>query len=166
MKNKLFVLFSFLLVGCAIEEKNNPVDEETTQEQSQEFTETFMLKVDPTYMPKDNDTDAEIYIIDPNNMEVYVQGTDRSYTKEELEMIEEMTDEELDEFFDDGPVEDSIRKIKTLKATREEIVISYDDVELIFTALSDSYFEIESGIRYKIEENTSISDYKSSLHVD
>lgn len=159
MKNKLLVVFSFLLVGCAIEEKNNPVDEEMGQEQNQQLTETFMLKVDPTYMPKNNDTDAKVYVIDPTNMEVYVEGIDRSYTKEELEMIEEMTDEELDEFFNDGQVEDPIKKIKTLKATREEIVISYDDVEVVFTALSDSYFEIESGIRYEIEENASMPSY-------
>lgn len=162
MRSFIVVLLSLLLVGCAIEPEkveNNTNNQSSVQEGN--LTGTFMLKADLGYISADNDRDAEIYIINTDNNEVYIAGKGKKYTKEDLERLQSMTEEEIDEFI--GPEEDPLFKIISLEATRDLIVLEYEEETVNFTALSNSIFESDSGVRYQLEENTSIAEYEESL---
>lgn len=157
----LFLFSIFFLTGCSIEPEK--IENDRTEEigvQEQLLTGTFSLQAEPGYISAKNDRDAEIYIIDMNNDEVYVQGKGKAYTAEDLERLDEMTAEEKSDFFDSQEVEDSLHEIKALKATKDLIVLEYDDEIVEFTALSDSFFETDTGVRYRFEENASIPTYE------
>ena len=77
----------------------------------------------------------------------------------------EMTPEEFKEFIDNQSVaEDPIYDITMIEATTEEIVLEYEGERVVFTALSESYFEADDGTQYIIEyDSPSIAEYKASL---
>lgn len=164
MKGVILILLSLLLSGCAIEQEkvDNDMPINGIRDQEEIITGTFMLQAEPGYISADNEKDAEVYIIDTDNNEVYVSGKGRSYTVEELERFEEMTPEEIDEFIGSEEAEDPLHDIKSLDATRDSIILEYEDEKVEFTALSKSFFETDSGVRYRLEENTSISAYEES----
>ncbi len=123
----------------------------------------FMLKVDQSYLSGKNEEAAEVYIIDPSNNEVYVEGLGKDLTEEELEAMEDMSAEEIDDFLGLDEVEEPIHEINFFERTEDSIVLEYDEEKLIFTELSETIFEDEAGIRYYLEENTTIADYEESL---
>lgn len=162
---RLLIAISLLLVGCASNEKmtDNRSNQHSVQEQSDELPATFMLEADPSYLPPDNEQDAVVYIVDQHINKVHVRVPGKSFTEEELEQIDGMTAEEIDELIGLEEEEDPLHEIKYLEATRDFIVLEYTDERCEFTALSESVFENEAGIRYYLEENASISDYEDQL---
>lgn len=150
MKKYLLVILSLFFVGCATEQ---PVD----------LMGTFMLKAESGYIAPENEEDAEVYIIDTYASEVYVDGKGRTFTREERERFETMSPEERDELIKPVDTEGPRYELKNLEATKERIILEYADELVEFTALSDSYFETASGIRYRFEEDISVMDYEESL---
>lgn len=141
MRCLIGVLLSLLLTGCAIEPEkveNNPNDQVSVQEQEENLAGTFMLQAESGYISADNNRDAEIYIINTDNNEVYIAGKGKKYTKEDLEQLQSMTEEEIDEFI--GPEENPLFKIIFLEATRDLIVLEYEEETVTFRALSNSIF--------------------------
>lgn len=151
MKKFLFILLSILFVGCAAEQ-----EEEVMQG-------TFMLKAESGYIAPENEEDAVVYIIDTYMDEVYVDGKGKTFTREEREKFETMTSEEREALIKPVAVDGPTYKIKSLEITEKTIVLSYAEEFVEFTALSDSYFETESGVRYQFIEDASVLDYEESL---
>lgn len=152
-------IMTLSLVACSIEQEK--VEDNTTDQKEEALTETFMLKAESGYISSDNDQDAEVYIINTDSNEVYIAGKGKTYTKEDRERFESMTEEERDELI--VLEEDPLFKIISLEATRDLIILEYEEDTVTFTALSSSMFETDSGIRYRLEENTSVSAYEESL---
>lgn len=152
MKKLIIVFFSLFLVGCGAEEEA--------------IMGTFMLQAESGYIARDNEEDAEVYIIDTYTNEVYVDGKGKKFTKEERARFEEMTSEERDELIGPEEADDPVYTIKSLEVTKEFIMLEYADERVEFKALSDSYFETPSGIRYRFIEDTSVTDYQESLRED
>lgn len=151
MKKYLLILLSLLFLGCAAEQEEEAI------------MGTFMLKAESGYIAPENEEDADVYIIDTYTNEVYVDGKGKKFTREERERFEIMTSEERQELIGPEEAEDPMYKIKTLKATKEVIILEYADELVEFTALSDSYYESASGVRYRFEEGASVFDYEESL---
>lgn len=151
MKNSLLVLLSILCVGCSAKQEDEVI------------IGTFMLQAESGYIARDNDQDAEVYIIDTYTNEVYVDGKGKKFTKEERERFEEMTPEERQEFIGPEETEGPAYTIKSLETTKEAIILEYADELIEFTALSDSYYEAASGVRYQFHEKASVLDYEKSL---
>lgn len=144
MKKYVLFIFSIFLVGCGAEE----------------ITGNFKLTAAQGYVNQDNYETPHTYVIDRDREEVYVDTYIEGFTDEEREAIENMSSEEFDEFIDSRPVpEDPLYEIKMLDATKEKIILEYEDERIEFTALSDSYFKAEDGTQYIIEEASSIDAY-------
>ena len=95
---------------------------------------------------------------------MYVETFEEAFTAEDLEAIEEMSDEEFADFIDSQPVyEEPLYEISFLEATVDEIILEYEGERVEFTSLSDSYFEREDGNRFVIEYDSSIDEYKNNL---
>lgn len=150
MKKYLLVFLSLFFVGCAM------------KQEEEAMMGTFILQAEPGYIAPENEVDAAVYIIDTYTNEVYIDGKGKTFTREERERFEDMTSEKRQELI--GPVETEgpMYKIKFLEATKETIIIEYADELLEFTALSDSYYESASGVRYLFEEDVSVLDYEES----
>lgn len=168
MKKIVITILSLSLVACAIEEnqdqkqvENGVTNQESIQERGKDLTGTFMLDAESGYISADNDRDAEVYIINTDSNEVYIAGKGETFTKEEREQFESMTEEERDELV--ITEEDPLFEIISLEATRDLIILEYEEDTVIFTALSDSIFETDTGIRYRLEENASVAAYEESL---
>lgn len=127
---------------------------------AEEITGNFKLTAAQGFVYQDNYETPHTYVIDRNREEVYVDTYIEGFTDEERAAIEEMTTEEFDEFLDSQPViEDPLYEIKLLDATKEKIILEYEDERIEFTALSDSYFKAEDGTQYIIEEGSGIDAY-------
>lgn len=168
MRKWLVALSSLMLFACAAKEKNaeSLEDREQVEESSEEIADTFMLKADRSYLfSGDNEEEVGVYVIEGPKNRVYVQVEEEPYSEEDLAKMAEMTEEELDEFI--GPeVEEPIYELKHLEMSQEKIVLEYEDKIVELTALSDSVFENESGVRYELEENVSIAEYEDRLFED
>ena len=149
MKKIVVLLITFLLAGCGAEE----------------ITGTFTLDAAPGFIREDNYETPKKYIIERNYDKVFVDKNVQGFTDEELAAMAEMTPEEFKEFIDNQSVaEDPIYDITMIEATTEEIVLEYEGERVVFTALSESYFEADDGTQYIIEyDSPSIADYKASL---
>lgn len=164
-KWSLFYLYilTIILAGCSIEEIQDN-NEAEMQGDSIELTGTIELQAEPGYIKPDNEEDASVYIINTHANTVYIDGKGKSYTKDDLENIgESMTGEELEEMFGNMEADDPEHEITFLEATKDEIILEYDDKRIVFTGLSDSFFQSDTGIHYRITGNTSVSEYKADL---
>ena len=167
-RNKNFTLLLFcslFLVGCTVVEDSSQENNETAfQEQENKLTGTFMLKAEHGYIQPDNEEDAKVYIINTTENTVHIEGQGKSFSREDREIMGEgLVGEEMEELFGEIEVSEPEHDLTYLEATKYLIVIEYEDQRVEFTGLSESFFESESGIRYRIEENTSVSDYQASL---
>ena len=89
---------------------------------------------------------------------------EEGFTKEDLEAIEEMSEEEFADFINNQPIyEEPLYAIDFIEATKDEIILEYEGERETFTALSETYFEREDGMRYVIEYDSSIEDYQNSF---
>ena len=149
MKKLILIVFSLFLVGCGTEE----------------MTGSFKLSAAQGYVNSESDIGTpHTYIIDTSKNEVYVETFEEAFTAEDLEAIEEMSDEEFADFIDSQPVyEEPLYEISFLEATVDEIILEYEGERVEFTSLSDSYFEREDGNRFVIEYDSSIDEYKNNL---
>lgn len=166
MKKITIISLSLLLVGCAVgEEKieDTSTSEENIIVEADEdalITGSLKLTAAQGYVSQDNYETPHTYIIDIDNDEVYVDYYEEGFTEEEREMISTMSEEELDEYFAEQPIyEAPIYDITSLEATKDSISFDYGEEAIVFTALSDSYYETEEGVRYLIQENVTIDDY-------
>ena len=104
------------------------------------------------------------YIINTDSKEIFVDIIQEGFTQEDLEAIEEMSEEEFADFINNQPIyEEPLYTIDFLEATKDEIILEYEGERETFTALSETYFEREDGMRYVIEYDSSIEDYQNSL---
>lgn len=164
MKKIIIAMLSLSLVACAIEEEQvekEAPDQSSVQGQEEVLTGTFMLRAESGYISRDNDRDAEIYIINTDSNEVYIAGKGKKLTREDRERFESMSEEERAELI--VAEEDPLFEIISLEATSDLIILEYEEETVTFTALSSSMFETDSGIRYRLEENASIAAYEESL---
>lgn len=145
---KILLLFTLLLAGCG----------------GDAITGTFTLEAADGFVYQTNYETPHTYIIESNNEKVFVERYVEGWSDEEREAFSTMTAEERDEFIDNQPVvENPIYVITVLDATKDKIVLEYDDERLVFTTLSDSYFKDEDGIWYIIKYNSnSIQGYLNS----
>lgn len=77
MKKIIIAMLSLSLVACAIEEEQvekEAPDQSSVQGQEEVLTGTFMLRAESGYISRDNNRDAEIYIINTDSNEVYIAG--------------------------------------------------------------------------------------------
>ncbi len=149
MKKMMLLLFTVVLAGCGAEE----------------ITGSFMLSAAPGYVSSESDIGTpHTYIIDTTENKVYVETFEEGFTEEDLEAIEEMSEEEFADFINSQPVyEEPLYEIRFLEATVEEIILEYEGERAKFKALSDSYFEREDGNRFVIEYDSSIEEYRNNL---
>jgi hypothetical protein len=135
----LIILF-IVLTGCGAEQ----------------ISGSFKLSAAPGYVnPQTEFEMPHTYIIDTESKQVYVDHHHDSSG---------MTPEEIIENAEELPVyEEPLYEITSLNATNEEIILEYEEEQVEFTALSDSYFETEDGTRYVIEHGSTLEDYKNQL---
>lgn len=149
MRKIIALLFTLLLAGCGADS----------------ISGTFTLEAAQGYVTRDDAETPYRYIIESENNQVYVARNGLVFTAEELAALDEMTPEKQHEFFGSRPEPaEPLNEITFLEATKEEIILKYDDERVVFTALSDSHFEDEDGIRYLIEyDSLDIQEYSDSL---
>ena len=149
MKKIVVLLFTLLLAGCGAEQ----------------ITGTFMLTAAQGYVQEDNFETPVMYIVERNNDKIYVDKNRRGFTDEDRAAMEEMSPEEFADFIDNQfTEEDPIYDIISIEATTEEIVLEYEGEQVVFTALSDSYFKADDGTQYIIEyDSPGIAEYQASL---
>lgn len=146
MKKLIVLLCSLFLVGCEVEEE----DDTAVEMQGNKLTGTFMLQAEPGYIRPDNEEDARVYIINTNNNTVHIEGQGKSFTREDIELMEEgMTGEELEELFGMQEAEDPQHDLTYLEAPKDVVVLEYADERLEFTALSDSF--LNQSLVYAID---------------
>lgn len=152
MKKILLLLFTVLLAGCG----------------SESISGTFTLEAAQGFVNHDNTETPHTYVIESDTNQVYVDTYSESFTDEELEAFRAMSAEERAEYFENQPIaEEPLYDLTVLEATKDEIILEYEDERVIFTALSDSYFKTEDGTQYVIEYNSlDIQDYLNSFRVD
>lgn len=148
-KSVVIILFLFL-TGCV-------------REKEEKIVGTFMLRAESEFITPENDQDARVYIIDTYSNTVYIEGKGKTFTKEEREQFESMTAEEREELIGPEVAEDPLHQIKSLDATKDAIVLEYDDEQVEFKALSQSFFETASSVHYRFEKDVSVADYEESL---
>ena len=143
------MIFTLLLAGCGAEQ----------------ITGTFTLNAAQGYVNHDNTETPKLYIVERNNNKVFVDKNSEGFPEEVLAVWDEMSPEERAEFIDNQPVqEDPIYDITSIEATKDEIVLEYENEQVVFTALSESYFKADDGTQYIIEYNSpSIAEYQNSL---
>lgn len=145
---KMLLLLTLFLAGCG----------------GEEITGNFTLEAADGFVYRTNYETPHTYIIESNNEKVFVERYVPGFTDEEREAFGEMTPEEQNEFIDNQPVvEDPIYDITVLNATKDKIVLEYENERLVFTALSDSYFKDEDGTWYIVDYNSNnIQGYLNS----
>lgn len=149
MKKIALLLFSLFLVGCGAEE----------------MTGSFKLTAADGYANRSSAVGTpHTYIIDTDSQEVFVDVIQEGFTQEDLEAIDNMSEEEFADFINNQPIyEEPLYPIDFLEATKDEIILEYEGERETFTALSETYFEREDGMRYVIEYDSSIEDYQNSF---
>lgn len=149
MKKLILIVFSLFLVGCGTEE----------------ITGSFKLSAADGYQNRPSAVGTpHTYIIDTNSKEVFVDVIEEGFTKEDLEAIEEMSEEEFADFINNQPIyEEPLYAIDFIEATKDEIILEYEGERETFTALSETYFEREDGMRFVIEYDSSVEDYQNSF---
>lgn len=165
MKKVIVLLLSILLVGCAMEEeKMEEAEVSEVNETIEELPAHFKLSAAQGYVPETDYETPHTYVIEADSNKVYVDIRSEGFTDEERERITSMSEEELEEYFDNQPVyEEPIYDVTSLDATTKEILLEYEEETIVFTGISDTYYETEKGTRYIIEEHVSIDMYRDSF---
>lgn len=170
MKYSIIIILSILLVGCAVSQENveeKLMNEEVTIGETNEneaLASSFKLSAAQGFVKDDNYEVPHTYIIDPDKLEVFVHYQEEGFTDEDREMITNMSDEEAEEYSSNQPeYEEPIYGITFLEAKKDEIVMEYEGEQVVFIALSDSYYKTEARTQYIIEDGVTISNYKNNF---
>ena len=145
------LVFTLLLVGCSAE---NVTDAEKSEEAA---TTSFILRAADGYVRHDNYKTPHTYVVDINRNEVYVDINEEPSG---------LTPEEIIENAENKPEEYTppIFEINVLSVEEDFINLQYDSKNVDFTAISDSYYEDQEGIRYIIESYSGINAYINSFN--
>lgn len=151
MFKKIMLVFTLLLVGCSAE---NVTDAEKSEEAA---TTSFILRAADGYVRHDNYKTPHTYVVDINRNEVYVDINEEPSG---------LTPEEIIENAENKPEEYTppIFEINVLNVEEDFINLQYDSKNVDFTAISDSYYEDQEGIRYIIESYSGINAYINSFN--
>mgnify|MGYP003404930147 CR=1 FL=1 len=151
MFKKIMLVFTLLLVGCSAE---NVTDAEKSEEAA---TTSFILRAADGYVRHDNYKTPHTYVVDINRNEVYVDINEEPSG---------LTPEEIIENAENKPEEYTppIFEINVLNVEEDFINLQYDSKNVDFTAISDSYYENQEGIRYIIESYSGINAYINSFN--
>lgn len=151
MLKKIMLVFTLLLVGCSAE---NVTDAEKSEEAA---TTSFILRAADGYVRHDNYKTPHTYVVDINRNEVYVDINEEPSG---------LTPEEIIENAENKPEEYTppIFEINVLNVEEDFINLQYDSKNVDFTAISDSYYEDQEGIRYIIESYSGINAYINSFN--
>lgn len=160
MNKKHAVIILLILTGCA---KTADMDvEKTTNDSStplleKQTTSPFILKAAQGYVNTNNYSTPHTYLVDTYRDEVYVDTYHEPSGLTPEEIIENADKQEAVESVH------PIFEIDALTVEKDSFSLEYDAELVEFTALSDSYYEDQEGIRYILESHAGIDQYIESL---
>lgn len=156
MNKKIVVLTLLVLTGCSItpdnDTENTSIDTATLS--AEELTASpFILIAAQGYVNTDNYATPHTYLVDSYRNQVYVDKYEEPSGLTPEEIIENAEKEEAVESIH------PIFEIDSLDVEGDSIRLQYDAELVEFTALSDSYYEDQKGVRYIIDSHEGIDDY-------
>lgn len=157
MNRKNLLLVFLALTGCSITpetDKGNILDDIPVMSAEKQTESTFILTAAPGYVKFDDYDTPHTYLVDIDRNEVYVDMYEEPTGLTPEEIIENAEkSEEIEEYVH------PIFEIESLDTTADSFVLQYNSKSVEFTALSDSYYEDQDGIRYVIDSYSGIEDY-------
>lgn len=159
MKNKTLLFILLVLTGCSINpatDVENSEDASTISSTEQQRDSTFILEAVQGYVQLNDYTTPHTYIVDTDRNEVYVDV---------YEEISGITVEEIIENADKAGEEltEPIYEIEAFEFEDDSFRFQYDSKMVEFTALSETYYEDQDGVRYTIDSHSGINDYIESF---
>ena len=160
MNKKHAVIILLILTGCAktadvgIEKDTNDSSNPLLEKQT---TSPFILKAAQGYVNTNNYSTPHTYLVDTYRDEVYVDTYHEPSGLTPEEIIENADKQEAVESVH------PIFEIDALTVEEDSFSLEYDAELVEFTALSDSYYEDQEGIRYILESHAGIDQYIESL---
>lgn len=159
MKNKTLLFILLILTGCSINpatDAENSEDASTISSTEQQRDSTFILEAVQGYVKLNDYTTPHTYIVDTDRNEVYVDV---------YEEISGITVEEIIENADKAGEEltEPIYEIEAFEFEDDSFRFQYDSKMVEFTALSETYYEDQDGVRYTIDSHSGIDDYIESF---
>lgn len=158
MKNNKFTIAVSLLaimIGLSGLFNRNQSSEYSVEKQ---IATPFILKAADGYVNHDNYTTPHTYIVDTYQNEVYVDVYEEpsGLTPEEIIENAKNADEAEESIY-------PIFEVESLSAKEDSFTLQFDSKTVEFTALSESYYENEEGVRYILEPHSGIDKYIESF---
>ena len=149
-----------ILTACSIDSETdigNAAENISSVSVEKQIGTPFILKAADGYVNHDNYTTPHTYIVDTYQNEVYVDV---------YEEPSGLTPEEIIENAKNADEEESIYpiyEVESLSAKEDSFTLQFDSKTVEFTALSESYYENEEGVRYILEPHSGIDKYIESF---
>lgn len=158
MSKKIVIFALLILTGCAAKIDTEKSSEDTVTLSAEKITASpFILTAAQGYVNTDNYSTPHTYVIDTYRKEVYVDTYEEPSGLTPEEIIENAEKEEAVESVY------PIFAIDVLDVADDSFTLQYDAEIVEFTALSDSYYEDQDGVRYIIDAHGGIDQYIESL---
>lgn len=145
-----------ILAACSIGSETSIKDNSSVSVEEQIAT-PFILKAADGYVNHDNYTTPHTYVIDTYQNEVYVDVHEEPSGLTPEEIIEQAKNADEEESI--YPIYD----LESLSAKEDSFTLQFDSKTVEFTALSESYYENEEGVRYILEPHSGIDKYIESF---
>lgn len=160
MNKKIAVLTLLILTGCSMKSETGTeksLDAGSALSTEELTASPFVLEAAQGYVNSDNYVTPHRYLIDTYRNEVYVDTHEEPSGLTPEEIIENAKNEEVVESIY------PIFEIEALDVDDDSFILQYDSKTIEFTALSDSYYENEEGVRYILDSHKGIDDYIESF---
>lgn len=160
MNRKNWVFALLILSGCSAlpgTKTESSIDNPPALSLEKQTASPFILKAAQGYVNSDNYVTPHTYLVDTYRTEVYVDTHEEPSGLTPEEIIENAEKEEIVESIY------PIFEIDTLDVYDDSFSLQYESKIIEFTALSDSYYENEEGVRYILDSHEGIDNYIESF---